>query len=155
MGTFYATLATISFTLLGLWWVVVQARLGTWVSSRARRIGAYSVSGHFVAVGLLALLATMEDEVDAIWRIGALGGGLLGLVATGVALRYGEMERYQRLEEVLILAAFLVVISLSAFTYEIGDLQAIEVNAVASVVIMGLSTQLAWQFLLEAARDDR
>ena len=45
--TFYTVVGGISFTLLGLWWVVVISRK-EWQHSRARRMLAYAVSLHFL-----------------------------------------------------------------------------------------------------------
>ena len=52
MEAFYQTVATFCFTLLGLWWGVLQLRHDDWVNDPARRRMAYSVHLAFVIPGL-------------------------------------------------------------------------------------------------------
>jgi hypothetical protein len=150
MGSFYTALAQICFALLGLWWVVVQTRRETWIGTRARRVAAYSASTNFVAVGLLALVASMESDVTSIWRAGSIAGGVLGGASVAVALVSAEFRQRQVVEEVLILVGFVLVVLIGAFRLRAFGLSPLETNAVVNVVIVGLATQVAWQFLVEA-----
>jgi hypothetical protein len=148
MQAFYTALAQICFVLLGLWWVVVQTRRELWIGTRPRRVAAYAVSTNFVAVGLLSLVATMESEVS-IWRLGSIVGGVLGGVSVAVALRSAEFKQRQVIEEVAILIGFVVVVAIGLFRPRLFGLTPLESNAVVNVAIVGLATQVAWQFLVE------
>lgn len=61
------TVSSISFTLLGLWWVVVQGR-ETWRMNLARRRMAYVVSLHFVLPGVMSVLALVAPDIGILWR---------------------------------------------------------------------------------------
>ncbi len=84
--TFYTTVSSISFTLLGLWWVVVQGR-ETWRMNPARRRMAYVVSLHFVLPGVMSILALVAPEPDRgerwVWSM------LAALLANAVTLLFG------------------------------------------------------------------
>ena len=61
--TFYTTVGSISFTLLGLWWVVVQSR-DAWRTDPARRRMAYAVSLHFFGVNSAWIMTVEPLRVD-------------------------------------------------------------------------------------------
>jgi hypothetical protein len=54
---FYVAFATVCFTLLGLWIVVVQTRHAEWRQSAVHRRRAYGVALHFSLPGLMSLLS--------------------------------------------------------------------------------------------------
>ena len=60
--TFYATLASICFTLVGLWWVVVQFKYDLFMASPGGRLTAYTASMHFVAPGVISLVAVLTTD---------------------------------------------------------------------------------------------
>jgi hypothetical protein len=84
--TFYVTVSAISFTLLGLWWVVVQDR-ETWRMNVGRRRMAYVVSLHFVLPGVMSVLAIVAPDLNILWRLTFLTAGILGIVAPGMSSR--------------------------------------------------------------------
>lgn len=46
--SFYSTVAQASFTLLGLWWVVLQIRYGPWMRNPGVRRAVYDISLYFL-----------------------------------------------------------------------------------------------------------
>jgi len=80
--TFYATAAQISFTLLGLWWVIVQFRHPEWMGSRYYRRMAYDVSLYFLLPGIMGLVSLLATEAKFLWRAGFVVAGLIGVVET-------------------------------------------------------------------------
>jgi len=54
--SFYTVMSSVSFTLLGLWWVVVQSREPRRLDP-ARRAMAWAVSLHFALPGAMSVLA--------------------------------------------------------------------------------------------------
>src|ERR671912_1323943 len=77
---FYVAFATVCFTLLGLWIIVVQTRHGEWRHSVVHRRRAYGVALHFSLPGLMSLLSLVDPASTALWRGSFLvrgpGGGL-------------------------------------------------------------------------------
>ena len=57
---FYVAFATVCFTLLGLWIIVVQTRHGEWRQSAVHRRRAYGVALHFSLPGLMSLLSLVD-----------------------------------------------------------------------------------------------
>jgi hypothetical protein len=82
-STFYGTFATIAFTILGLWMFVAQARFREWMQNPDQYRRASAVSSQFAAPGLMSLLALMNSESEALWR---LAFGVTSIVAIVVLL---------------------------------------------------------------------
>ena len=80
---FYVAFATVCFTLLGLWIIVVQTRHAEWRQSAVHRRRAYGVALHFSLPGLMSLLSLVDPASTALWRISfaiVAAGGVLALV---------------------------------------------------------------------------
>src|SRR5438105_13934360 len=75
---FYGAFAQISFTVFGLWLVVVQTRHADWSRSPEHRRRAYAVSLHFAIPGLMSLLSLVDPSDKTLWRaalrVSAQGG---------------------------------------------------------------------------------
>ena len=84
MEAFYQTVATFSFTLLGLWWGVLQLRHSDWVNDLPKRRMAYSVNLAFLVPGVMSLGAQTAGDIKIIWRLVFIVAGLLGIVAVRV-----------------------------------------------------------------------
>jgi hypothetical protein len=65
---FYVAFATVCFTLLGLWIIVVQTRHGEWRQSAVHRRRAYGVALHFSLPGLMSLLSLVDPASTTLWR---------------------------------------------------------------------------------------
>jgi hypothetical protein len=77
---FYVAFATVCFTLLGLWIIVVQPRHAEWRHSGVHRRRAYGVALHFSLPGLMSLLSLIDPASTTLWRVSfaivAVGGAL-------------------------------------------------------------------------------
>lgn len=149
MADFYATLAGIAFTLLGLWWVVVQMKYELWMSTPARRRVAYAASMHFVAPGLIALIAVLSGEESQIWRLGAALGGVLGAAVSGYALLSVNLSRSQRLQEGLICLLFLIATGLAFVTTPLFGVRPVMIEALVDTAVLGLGVQFVWDCFTE------
>lgn len=78
--TFYATLAGASFALLGLWWVVVEARHDRWAIDARRRRTAQRVSWYFTLPGVMSLVSLLSVGAPLLWRSAFVLAALLGAV---------------------------------------------------------------------------
>ena len=151
MESFYATLSQIAFTILGLWWVVVQFKYDLWKASPGRRTIAGAISAHYVALGLVAVVAAMSGEVRTIWRAGTLLGGLFGAGVSVWALSKALFTPAQRIVTVLSAAVFVVVLVLT-FIYEpLFGLTPVMLNAICDVILLGLGLLQTWLFMMEDA----
>jgi hypothetical protein len=154
METFYSTLSGICFTLLGLWWVVVQMNLERWMSTPARRLTAAAASMHFTAPGLIALVAVMVPEENQIWRVGAVVGGILGLLVSAYALFAATLTRGQRIQEALMVILFGLITGLAFVTTPVFGLRPIVVEALVDVAMLGGGVYFIWLLFLEGQPAD-
>lgn len=79
---FYQTVSGVSFTLLGLWFTVVQFAHGGWRSDPWRQRSALHIGLHFLLPGTVALAALLSGSTDGglIWRTAFVLGGVAGLI---------------------------------------------------------------------------
>ena len=78
---FYGSSASISFTILALWFVVAQTRYADWMASPEHRRRASAVSLHFALPGLMSLLSLADPQNAGLWRVTFTLAGALGAVA--------------------------------------------------------------------------
>jgi len=156
LTTFYATVGGISFTLHGLWWVVVMSKK-EWQLQRARRLLAYVVSLHFLVPGMMSLLSIVAPDQPLLWRATFAIAGLLGLVGVVLVLRTLREEHdtpgLVRLIQVLVLPVYVAITVLALFpelpaTLGIG-LKATQVEAIITTVLLFFGVQSAWVLMLE------
>lgn len=69
LSAFYGTFSTIAFTVLGLWMFVAQARFREWMGNPDQFRRASAVSVAFAFPGLMSLMALINSESKALWRI--------------------------------------------------------------------------------------
>ena len=78
---FYQSLSGVSFTLLGLWFAVIQLGHGDW-RDHGRHRSTLHIALHFFLPGLAGLIAVLSAGVPGglIWRFAFLAVGFIGLV---------------------------------------------------------------------------
>jgi hypothetical protein len=81
---FYQTTATISFTLLGLWWIALQAKYLEWIGDPLRRRMVSVITLYFLLPGSMSLLALLAIHQRVIWRVAFFIACVIGIFATGV-----------------------------------------------------------------------
>lgn len=87
--TFYQALAGISFTLLGLWFAVLQFGHGGWRSDADRHRSGLHIALHFFLPGLASLASMLGagTEGGVLWRIVFVACGLIGVIESLAFLR--------------------------------------------------------------------
>jgi len=81
LDDFYKTVAGISFTLLGLWWIVVQLKYAEGAGDPTRRRHAYGVMMYFLLPGVMTLVSAVNsDHLSLLWRIAFGVAAVLGLI---------------------------------------------------------------------------
>src|SRR3954466_12941209 len=83
LNEFYAAFAPLSFTVYGLWLIVVQTRHSEWRRSPEHRRRAYAVSLHFAIPGLMSLLALVDPTNGTVWRISFALSAAMGALILG------------------------------------------------------------------------
>jgi len=95
LGTFYSTMAQVSFTLLGLWWVVVQFKHSEWMARRRQRQMAYHTSLFFLLPGVMSLVALVSLTSHLVWRVAFTSAAVFGLIASILVLTSSKEDEHK------------------------------------------------------------
>lgn len=149
---FYIAFATVCFTLLGLWIIVVQTRHGEWRRLAIYRRRAYGVALHFSLPGLMSLLSLIDPASTALWRISfaiVAGGGaiVLALVRGPAPTRLG-VAAY--LVAVVLYALIAVVAVAPGIVADLGvSARPLRVEAVLLTILVFLGANVAWLLVFD------
>lgn len=161
ISAFYAVVAGINFTLLGLWWVAVQER------AELRRAGsrtgqmAYVVSLQFLLPGTVALLSQVAPNVPQLWRTAFVLGGAAGVA--GIVLLVPILLRTRlRTAALLLLGVGVPIHALVAIVAVLPDLTVItgiqltslQVEAILFCLLVLLGAQTAWTAAMTPSQDE-
>lgn len=159
---FYQAVSAASFTLLGLWLVVVQAR-PAWRFDPARRRMAYIVSLHFLLPGAMSILALAAPDESLIWRIAFAAAGAIGVLGVALILRTlredHDAPRVVRWLQVVVLPVYVLITLLAidpALVAAVGlTLKPIQVEALVLSLLVFFGVQTAWFCLIEPTNEER
>lgn len=159
---FYQTVSTASFTLLGLWLVVVQGR-GEWRFDPRRRRMAYVVSLHFLLPGAMSILALAAPDQAIVWRVSFAAAGAIGIVGVALISRTlhedHDSPRVVRWLQLVVLPVYVVITGLAiapGVPAAIGlTLTALQVEALVLSVLLFFGVQTAWFLLVEPTREEQ
>jgi hypothetical protein len=157
---FYGPFSSISFTILGLWFVVAQTRYSDWMSSPEHRRRASAVSLHFALPGLMSLLSLADPGNQGLWRFtfsvaGGLGAVGLAVVNRGTSLgRSGPVVRVIHWTSVALYALIAAVAITPRSLDDIGiDAAPLRVEAILLSLLVFLGVTLAWLLMFEQGDD--
>jgi uncharacterized membrane protein len=157
--TFYSAVGGISFTLLGLWLVVVATHR-EWQQLEARRLLAYAVSLHFLLPGMMSLLSLVAPDEPLIWRGVFALAGLAGIAGV-VLFRRAVVEdlgtpRLVVVVEWVVLPIYIVITILAlapTIPASLGmTLKPIQVEAILVSLLIFFGAQAAWILMVEPTR---
>lgn len=153
LNTFYALVSTTCFTLVGLWWLVVQ-RHRTWRTDPLRRRLAGGTYLSFLLPGLMAMFAQVAPGVPLLWRVSFGLAALLGMYSTTKLLvaerRAGLQGPFRRFRWLVILLYALVFVlgaapELAGWT----GLRPLQVGSLLLITLIVLAHGLTWEFMME------
>jgi hypothetical protein len=149
---FYLAFATVCFTLLGLWIIVVQTRHADWRRLAVYRRRAYGVALHFSLPGLMGLLSLIDPASTALWRVSfaivAGGGAIVLVLVRGPAPTWLGMAAYAA--AVLLYALIAVVAIAPSVLADLGiSARPLRVEAVLLTVLVLLGVNVAWLLLFD------
>jgi cellobiose-specific phosphotransferase system component IIC len=152
VSTFYALFSAACFTLVGLWWGVIQRDLG-WATDLARRRAVAGVYLAFLLPALMGLFAQVGGvQTPAVWRVSFVVIALVGCLTTARLLSQ-EDDRAVAAVRAGAVAVYAMVALLGAFPGIAGafGLQAIQAEALLLVLLVALGHALVWRFLVQGA----
>jgi hypothetical protein len=148
---FYISFSAVSFTLLGLWLIVIQIRHEEWRHSGLRKRRAYGVALHFSLPGLMTLLALVNPNSAALWRvafaIAAIGGALVLIAVHGPAPGRLGMIAYISAIALYVLIGILAIAPGIVSGLRLGA--PVRVEAVLLTVLVFVGVNVAWLLLFE------
>jgi hypothetical protein len=134
IAAFYAVVAGVNFTLLGLWWVAVHERVD--LRDATERRMAYVVALQFMVPGTTALISQVAPNLTVLWRI------------TFAVLRRATARTAAGLLLGLGLPAYLLVTLVAAVpaVHEAvsSKLTGLQTEAILFSLLVLLSVQVAW-----------
>ncbi len=155
VSTFYALFSASCFTLVGLWWGVIQ-RNTRWVRDPTQRRAIGGVYLAFLLPALMGLFAQVGGVADPlVWRLSFILIAAVGLVATGRLLA-ADNDPDVRLIRAGVTVVYALVAIIGAFP-ELADvvgLRAIQAAALLLVLLVALGHALVWRFLIQVSADD-
>jgi hypothetical protein len=156
VSTFYALFSASCFTLVGLWWGVVQRDLG-WTADPVRRRAVAGVYLAFLLPALMGLFAQVGGtETPSVWRVSFVVIALVGCVSTARWLSQ-DADRGVTAVRAAAVAVYAVIAVLGLFP-ELADvvgLRPIEAEALLLVLLVALGHALVWRFLVHGAVPQR
>jgi hypothetical protein len=154
---FYQAFAPTSFTLLGLWLIVVQTRHAEWRVIPAQRRRAYAITLQFALPGLMSLLALVDVTSQDVWRVSFATVAIIGVVAFAVISRWGWVATGLNLVvsaatvAAAVVYAVIAVIALHpAVVSNLGlSLTPLQAEAILLSILVFVAVNLAWVLMFE------
>jgi hypothetical protein len=152
LNNFYSTMAQVCFTLLGLWWIVVQFKYDTWMRNRRRRQMAYDTSLYFVLPGIMSLVSLLAPNGTVLWRVTFASAAVLGALEAGfLAFSARRQDRYTRVMRGAHWGATALygLVALVAFSPSLVnnfgfDAAALQVEGVFLALLVFLGVNMTW-----------
>ena len=157
MDTFYQTVTTFCFTLLGLWWGVLQLRHDEWTTDPQRRRLAHSVYLSFLIPGVMSLGSQLAADARWVWQLVFLVAAVFGFLSTLFFIRttVGDaapslMRRARWL--VLVLYALVAVFAAFPEWAAVSGLKPLQVEGLVLALLVFLGVNFAWAYLAQPKR---
>ncbi|QLQ16973.1 MAG: hypothetical protein HZY73_16420 [Micropruina sp.] len=153
LTSFYSLMGATCFTLVGLWWTVVE-RHPRWKSDPQRRKLAGGTYLSFLLPGLMSTLATIAPDAPLVWRITFALTAVVGLASTITLIRVetgatpaGPFRRHRW----LVALVYVLIFVLGVFPEVARALGSspIQVAGVLLVLLIVLAHGLTWEFMME------
>ena len=153
---FYQAVSTVSFTLLGLWWVVVQLKYKGEEGDALRQRHAYAIALFFLLPGVMGMLSSINSDLGALWRVSFGVTAALGLLEIVLYRVSGDV--YTRGAVALRACGFVLYVLIAVFAIrpelaaDLGlGMDAREVEAVFLGLLIVVGVNLAWFGITESS----
>jgi hypothetical protein len=164
LDAFYGAFSPACFGLLGLWLVVVQMRLTEWEHDTREREAehhrrAYGVALHFALPGVMSVLALIDPQTSAFWRISfaivALGGAVIMVAVRGYPVPLDRdqtgirgLPAADKLGLAAYTAAIVLYVLIGALAFVPGK-NVLRIEAVLLTLLVFLGFNVAWLLLFD------
>lgn len=151
MTEFYRALAEVSFTILGLWLLVVELRWKIWGGGTEHPAAIRAVVIQLALPGFMSLFSLADPDGSTLWRVGFTVLAVLGAVA--LVLLRDEATRGRSALAVaghwlaVAIHVAVAVVAVLADPLTTGGVDALQVEAVLLTVLLLLSLNTAVSLL--------
>jgi hypothetical protein len=152
ISTFYALFSATCFTLLGLWWTVLQLN-SAWIGNADERRAVGGVYLTFLLPALMGLFAQVGGtETPGIWRMSFVVVAIVGCYSTLTLLRVlrTASETTPKAKYVATLVIYVLVAVIGAYP-EIAEpfgILAIQMEAILLILLVLVGHGLVWDFMV-------
>jgi hypothetical protein len=152
ISTFYALFSATCFTLLGLWWNVLQLN-SQWIGVDQERRAVGGVYLTFLLPALMGLFAQVGGaETPMIWRVSFVGVAVIGCISTLRLLRVlrtssDTRPRAKYLATLLIYALVAIIGAYPEIAREF-DVEPIQAEAILLILLVLVGHGLVWDFMV-------
>jgi hypothetical protein len=152
ISTFYALFSATCFTLLGLWWNVLQLN-SAWIGVDEERRAVGGVYLTFLLPALMGLFAQVGGtETPAIWRVSFVAVAIVGCVSTLRLLRVlrTSSDKSPRTKYLATLLIYVLVAIIGAYP-EIAknfDILPVQAEAILLILLVLVGHGLVWDFMV-------
>ncbi|WP_432027309.1 hypothetical protein [Streptomyces sp. 1222.5] len=154
VSTFYALFSATCFTLVGLWWNVVQSHTD-WMREPALRRVVGGIYLSFLLPALMGLFAQVGGaQQPHIWRVAFIALAVVGCGCTLRLLARARGDRFvtwQQAGAAVMYALIAVVGAFPELARPLG-LTPIQAEALMLIVLVVLGHALVWRFMAGAGR---
>ncbi|WP_424215069.1 hypothetical protein ACN20G_25060 [Streptomyces sp. BI20] len=161
VSTFYALFSATCFTLVGLWWNVVQSH-PEWLAEPDRRRTVGGIYLSFLLPALMGLFAQVGGvETPQVWRASFVVVALVGCVSTTRLLTASRGSRtprdralgWARGASVLLYLA-IAVIGAAPELARVVHVKPIQAEALLLILLVVIGHALVWRFMAGEGRAD-
>jgi hypothetical protein len=152
LSTFYALFSATCFTLVGLWWTVIQERPG-WMRDADLRRSVGGVYLSFLLPALMGLFAQVGGtQTPGVWRISFVVVAAVGAVSSLSLLARSEDRGASVVTSRIVTITLYVAIAVIGMAPEVAtvvDLEPIEAEALLLILLVVMGHSIVWRFMIE------
>jgi undecaprenyl pyrophosphate phosphatase UppP len=146
--TFYAFMSGICFTLVGLWWNVVQAK-PQWKKDDTQRSLASGVYLSFLIPGLMSMAAQVGIENPLLWRVSFVVASIFGIIFTQKISVQTHASFNSKRWGVTVLYGLILCLAVFPGIAQFLNLKALTLEGLLVIGLLLIGHGLAWEFLME------
>ena len=156
---FYQTVAQLSLTLLGLWWLVLQTKYSEWIHDRLRRRMATNITLYFLLPGSMSLLALLATNSRLLWQVSFIIAAVIGGVTAVLFLRDALKSPWRNPMSIRVISLasglgvalyiLVIIVALAPDLFRAMGATPLTLAGVGVTLLVIVGVTLAWTYFVE------
>ena len=156
---FYQTVAQLSFTLLGLWWLVLQTKYSEWIHDRLRRRMATNITLYFLLPGSMSLLALLATNSRLLWQVSFIIAAVIGSLTAVLFLRDALKTQWRNPMSIRVISLasglgvalyiLVIIVALVPDLFRAMGATPLTVAGIGVTLLVIVGVTLAWTYFVE------